>query len=130
MKPVEQTAVGVPAGNCFEACLASILEIPLESIPHFVGDDWWERYLEHFGARGVELLYVPLGGGVPKGYSAAGGPSPRHAGVMHSVVCLDGEMVWDPHPRRDIERMGPVVDYVVAVRKGEPPPEPLGGSHG
>lgn len=34
MKPVMQTTFG-NYGNCFQACLASVLEIPLDSIPEF-----------------------------------------------------------------------------------------------
>lgn len=36
MIPVSQTIVHPTDGNCFQACLASVLEQPLGSIPHFL----------------------------------------------------------------------------------------------
>lgn len=33
MKPVDQTTFGAPHGNCLMACVASILEVPLDSLP-------------------------------------------------------------------------------------------------
>ena len=33
MREVTQTRVGVPQGNCTEACIASILECPIEDVP-------------------------------------------------------------------------------------------------
>ncbi len=35
MKPVFQSIVDVGRGDCFAACLASLLELPLEEIPNF-----------------------------------------------------------------------------------------------
>lgn len=36
MIPIFQTIIDVAEGNCFPACLASLLELPLDSIPHFL----------------------------------------------------------------------------------------------
>jgi len=41
MKPVFQTKFGPKEGNCFAACLASILEIPLEDIDFNAATDDW-----------------------------------------------------------------------------------------
>jgi hypothetical protein len=35
MKPVYQRIIDAGKGDCFAACLASILELPLESVPNF-----------------------------------------------------------------------------------------------
>ena len=32
MKPVDQTSFGFPGGNCFSACVASILELPIDDV--------------------------------------------------------------------------------------------------
>jgi hypothetical protein len=43
MKPVFQTRYGEGRGNCFQAALASILDLELEEVPDFVSayrDDW------------------------------------------------------------------------------------------
>lgn len=36
MKPITQTDTTFKSGNCGEACIASILEINLEDIPHYI----------------------------------------------------------------------------------------------
>jgi hypothetical protein len=35
MTPVMQTIHTAPGGNCFQASVASVLDLPLESVPHF-----------------------------------------------------------------------------------------------
>jgi hypothetical protein len=42
MRPVKQTVFG-KGGNCFAACVASLLEIPVKNVPNFChdhGDHW------------------------------------------------------------------------------------------
>ncbi len=41
MKPVKQTTFGTPGGNCFSACVASILELDIEEVPYFMGEKFW-----------------------------------------------------------------------------------------
>ena len=42
MKPVDQTILTAPGGNCFAACVASILELPLADVPNFCSEErWW-----------------------------------------------------------------------------------------
>ena len=36
MKPVDQTRFGCPGGNCYQAVIASILELDLEEVPDFM----------------------------------------------------------------------------------------------
>ena len=111
MKPVFQTTFGGPKapieerGNCFSACVASILELPIEQVPTFViEDDWHIAAQTWLNARGLWLLSLPWddewGAIVLEpfgGYHIIGGQSPRgeHG---HSVVGLRGEIVHDPHP--------------------------------
>jgi hypothetical protein len=58
MLPVDQTTFGHPGGNCFSACVASLLELPIEEVPYFMGEPdepnerWAERldaFLETYG---------------------------------------------------------------------------------
>ena len=107
MIPVDQNIFGDHRGNCFAACLASILELPLAQIPHvMVHDDWWQRLVAWARGRGWEPIhleetakpgqrhwYWPGGG-----YAIAGGPCER--GSRHACVYLDGHLVHDPHPTR------------------------------
>ena len=118
MKPVEQTILHDPdkgvVGNCFAACLASLLEISLEDVPHFVetSPDAWQKDLNQWlAARGLAFVDVwcpnptnfqwyvteQLG---HVGFYILSGPSPRHKDVDHAVIAKGGEIVFDPHPSK------------------------------
>lgn len=47
LKPVYQTKVGQPEGNCLQACVASILECGLDDVPPFAQVQgpmaWWDE---------------------------------------------------------------------------------------
>jgi hypothetical protein len=88
-------------GDCFVACLATVLELPYEDIPEFqnMGDNWWKRYNSWLYNLGYYVSeYGP--DKPPVGYSIAVGPSPRFEGENHCVVALNGVVVFDPHPDR------------------------------
>jgi hypothetical protein len=99
-------------GDCFRACVASLLDVPREYVPHFMSralEDRWFEELQSF-LRPRELVYVRMGSEflawIPKGSHPlviASGPSPRGP-YRHAVV---GELSWegyrtvhDPHPSR------------------------------
>jgi hypothetical protein len=118
MKPVMQTKLGMPDGNCWVACVASILEISIDEL----GDledayrssliEWeegertepfqWSRVLAETHALGFTLLWIMMTDPcvprlAPRGYSIATGPA-NGCGTPHSCVALDGEVVHDPDP--------------------------------
>jgi hypothetical protein len=106
MIPVEQTKLTYPDGNCMSACLASILELTLDEVPCYVGDGWLEKYnqwLASFNLTMVNLTYTSAEGEpwAPMGYSILAADSPRGE-WLHAVVCHNGEVVWDPHPQREM----------------------------
>lgn len=99
MKPVFQTRFGAD-GNCFEASVASLFELPLEEVPDFGKDDfWYDRFTtwckRHFGLQPLELT-VEDGGWRPDGYHLISGMTSR--GLRHSVVGYGGEEIHDPYP--------------------------------
>lgn len=108
MKKVMQTSFGYPHGNCHAACVASILELPLEDMPVIkpgsVSTFWqeWEEYLNGIGYATITITIRD--GFVAKGWQILGGKSPRGLvteegkPVYHSVVGKDGELVHDPNP--------------------------------
>lgn len=108
MKPVDQTTFGVPGGNCFSACVASLLEMPIDDVPYFMGDcdedggggDWFDRFTEWL--RGHGFYPVCLENYVPDGLHILSGKSPRHpeTQTLHSVVANGAAIVHDPHPSR------------------------------
>lgn len=112
MIPVYQTmSVGNDGqGNCFNACIASILELPLREVAriHPRDEPYWGAWKSWLAGRGLALnKHSPAR--PPKGYSIASGRSTRrypegHAkageNIHHAVVCFDGEVVHDPFPAR------------------------------
>lgn len=129
MIPIMQTRVGDnpdAPGNCFAACLASILEVPLSEIPdelesidkvkaegRWTGikeDDWSRAWSEwwilvsdwlflKFGLGIQDVQYSSGTGGLIQDdefYCILGGTSPR--GLSHAVVAKGPNIVHDPHP--------------------------------
>jgi hypothetical protein len=117
VKPVMQTLFGgcdAPRellGNCYPACVASILEIPLTEVPHVhqlhYGDtdaacDEMQRFLRSRGLITLTLTWGPWVNRFLHGYTCViGGRSPRGE-FDHAVVALithDGwELQHDPFP--------------------------------
>lgn len=105
MRPVKQTVFGYPNGNCFAACIASLLELPIEETPSIEGRSFWRVWSAWLAIRGLAYVDVSAGSGVYfPGYSIATGKSPRggltEAGrpVLHAVVCENMNLLHDPHP--------------------------------
>lgn len=104
MIPVNQTLFGGKEGNCFEACLASIMEVPIEIFPGYKDADWLALYNRFLGANfGLQLLLIA--GEQHQLFKVQFGMDCHHLisgqgprGLKHSVVGLNGRMVHDPHP--------------------------------
>ena len=118
MKPVYQTRFGEPHGNCFAACMASILEVGLNDLPDLdflpAGRNWIEWFNENLGER-YSVAFFPATEEQPfTGYIASGthiitngknkeGVDHSQVAICHSKV-LEGEVIertWelvhDPH---------------------------------
>lgn len=100
----EQTDEG---GDCFAACLASIMELPIEGFPNFLGHrdgvHWWSRWQEWLYDRfRAELIYFEEPGSWPDPRTGlAWWIAEVKAGpdrVSHSVVFFRDEFRWDPAP--------------------------------
>lgn len=116
MKPVDQTRVG-DEGNCLSACIASLLEVPLEEVDfscYLNPDAWFEELNDRLKPFGVMLfdigvrhdgkgnLFVSL---VPDQHFIAMGPTNQHPTRHHAVIWKqvgDSRLVpvHDPHPDR------------------------------
>lgn len=125
MIPVEQERFFDEAkgerGDCLAACLASLLELDLGSVPHFagMGERWHLELTAWLGARGWLLgsAWHTISeddrtrlDGYSQGYWLAGVTSLRTrsdgSNISHLVVMLDGEIAWDPHPARGAGHLG------------------------
>ncbi len=102
MVPVDQTVFDNLRGNCYAACIASVLEMKLEDVPWPNGnnDDFAGIYETWFAELNLQVVYAVPGVPMPKGYLIASVPSPRFPGSNHAVVIKDGRVVHDPHPSR------------------------------
>jgi hypothetical protein len=108
MIPVDQTVMG-KMGNCMAACIASVLEIPLEEVPECHGGVWVQRHMDWLAERNLQLVNMPITSDRRKetgeayffyyGYCLLTAKSPRTEGY-HCVVVKDGAIVHDPHPER------------------------------
>lgn len=102
MKPVDQNKFGVGQGNCFSACVASLLELPLADVPYFMGEeDWLPGFAMWLEPRGFYPVIFGLALAEewrPMGLHILGGIGPRGA---HAVVARGSEVVHDPHPSRE-----------------------------
>lgn len=111
MKPQDQTILRCvdasgQRGNCFAACIASLLEVPIAEVPNFVDSDEWPfNFQKWLRERGFFYLLTEVNAGDIEawvglgGYHVINGQGPRE-NCRHSVVGLAGEMVFDPHPSR------------------------------
>lgn len=102
MRPADQTSFGVPGGNCFSACVATLLSVPTAEVPYFMGEaDWLTPLAEWLRPRGFYPVYLRLQEGAgawrPQGLYVLGGESVRGP---HAVVARGDEVVHDPHPSR------------------------------
>lgn len=116
MTPVDQEFVHKPEigqyGDCQRAVIASLLDLPISDVPHFLkeasGDAglYWEMLQEFCRKHGYVYLTIPaISGGAFYGeygdvFHEISGPSPRGNGVFHAVVGCNGGIVFDPHPSR------------------------------
>ena len=102
MIPVDQTIFDNHYGNCWAACLASIFEVPLESVPWPNGndDDFWPTYHAWLNERNATVISLTRGDWTPSGYAIGGVMSPRFEGTEHAVVVFKDRVVHDPHPSK------------------------------
>jgi hypothetical protein len=104
MKPVYQTIVDPGRGDCWRACIASILELPIEEVPNFVAEFADNPEITHYELcsnwlreRGLfmvdinlskvdEWFYVIDWQLIKSAYGIATVPSQKNKGGWHSVV--------------------------------------------
>lgn len=122
MKAVDQTRLGFGQdgdcpGNCWAACIASILEFDLDEIPDeeyfwkpgMTAVESWNLYQpvvrEWLKDRGIALIHITF---ADDAYFRNGfdplciisGPSPRNPEFQHAVVGHGDKIIHDPHPSR------------------------------
>lgn len=112
----------VVRGNCFAACVASMLDMEIAEVPNvevFFDTSWDYRYLMNQWLEvrfGLKLEYTDDYNlfhdcddwtentnserlRLANELYIASGPSPR--GVSHACIYQAGKLIWDPHPTRE-----------------------------
>jgi hypothetical protein len=117
------------AGDCLRACLASVLDMRPDAVPHYMDrPDWRERlssWLEE--EKGLALVEIDLtADNVPiypitsRVYCIVAGTTSRHPDRLHAVVAqtygagLQWRYVHDPHPTREFIKKAERL-YLLAV---------------
>jgi hypothetical protein len=128
MIPIDQTTFqngeGKITGNCFQASLASYLQLSLDEVPNFCvdyGDSWFHEFYKWVRANTEYSPVMYLIDGIeemrerfPVGMFMVGGQSPR-GNFLHSVIYEDCELVHDPHPGKT--GVTEIKDIIVFNRK-------------
>lgn len=107
---VYQTEFGEGNGNCWSACIASMLKMKLEDVPNFClnVNTWWKDTQEWMMNRGMFLIEMEINNDslyvsdVPDGiHCIMSGKSPR-GDFHHSVIGRHNKGTFyykfDPHP--------------------------------
>lgn len=109
MKPVYQTRFGgsdappEEQGNCIAACLASIFEVSIESVPDLHESNWWDVLINWSQQFGVTPIYISPVKSVlfPNTFYVLGVKSRTLANPEdgHAVVAWGNTIVHDPNSR-------------------------------
>lgn len=126
MRALTQTSLH-PAGNCWQTCVACIVDVDPEVMPPQAEYDWkkvgpdgkaeygpsYFNALNRYLRRHHELTYIELHApdeafslirtATPDQLHMLTGRTARsdaQGGARHVVVARGGQMIWDPHPSR------------------------------
>lgn len=103
MKFKKQTINDNKRGNCFSACIASLLEVEVEDVPNVndMGNNWYQEFNKWLLSKhSCQMLDVIIDSEyhMPSIPMIAHGKSMNFPDVMHSVLWQNGKMIFDPSP--------------------------------
>lgn len=112
-------------GDCFKCCVASILELDYDDVPHFfayIGNDptfgieafqkWLEKRCMYFyyDAMSPAQLRLPECRQWLQGYHMMFGRAVGLPESSHCVVAIRGELAYNPHPNKFLQ-FGPDIHF-------------------
>lgn len=108
MIPIQQTRLG-STGNCFEASIASLLNLSIDQVPDFGAYEedgtWMDKLNEWLAPKGLAYFEARIARNEIDDffrhkdfYHVICGPTVRSTRIHHAVVGRKGKMVHDPHP--------------------------------
>lgn len=133
MKPIYQTIVDIKSGDCIRACVASILELPIDAVPNFIRfSTSWHNVLKYFL---LSLGYDWYGTGFPhshkikeytiKGFVIGSVASKTFKDTTHSIVVNSkGLCVHDPNPNNawkgiNVLKTNQLKHWLLIAKKGK-----------
>lgn len=106
MKPVKQRIIkdAQTRGDCFRACMASMLEFPnSDELPHITSETWyfdWQKLLHNFGMS-LNHDYKKIW---REEFWIAGVPSLNFENTTHSIIMRDIFVEFDPSNLKQYEK--------------------------
>jgi len=104
MRENKQLIIDTEKGDCFRACLTSILGIPNDpTLPDINNPKWkqeWDAFLGQFGLR----LVFNIGDVWRSGYWIAGVPSKNYTDSNHAIVMKGTRIAFDPSTKKTYEK--------------------------
>lgn len=114
MKPQHQTIFAPPLGNCMQACIATLMDRDIDTVPNFMewyaedDTEWWPRYMNWVAEQGYFVCEFPGRCIEDAPYSMG---MPVDAAIMVTVKSPRGDwahcvianarltkVLWDPYP--------------------------------
>lgn len=111
-------------GNCLQAAVASVLDLELDDVPHFVAvpgenGEWWRAMRRWAQDQGFDFAYIDSLDDVTAWgsirHAIASGESPRGPWKHVVVVDVAGAVVHDPHPEGKGAGLVETDGYIVVV---------------
>lgn len=118
MLPQKQLISDAGNGDCFRACMCSMLDLPnTNKLPNVHDPEWflkWQRFFKRFGMR-IEFDHKKIW---REGFWIASVPSLNYKNVWHAIVMKDTKVYFDPSPKLRYKKGRDLLSESKLVRMG------------
>ena len=97
-----QRVVDSGMGDCFAACMASLLELPIEVMPNDHSSTWWTTWYNFLAQFGLEINYSGAKGAIWASHPwIASVKSKNYKDGTHAIVMHNGgQVLFDPSTKK------------------------------
>lgn len=101
----KQRVVSNKIGDCFPACIATLLELPLEVLPNDHSDSWWKVWDCFLAQFGLSLTYDSSEGPIWQDYPwIATVKSKNFESGSHAIVMMGHCVFFDPSTKKTYKK--------------------------
>lgn len=102
MKPQKQRIVSNVIGDCFPACMATLLELPLEILPNDHSEAWFTIWQAFLGQFGLSIQSSHSQGAIWQSHPwIATVKSKNYKHGLHAIIMHNGgEVLFDPSTKK------------------------------